>query len=201
MKTKINTDEQLVKLICEKNNQELFSQIMSRYQSKLYYYIYRYTKNREDSEDILQDVFLKAFRNLRSFDTKRKFSSWIYRIAHNETVNHLKFIWNKKNISIDGNEYLKNTLGEHSNIENELDQKESIKKLKKLIDNLPLKYKDIIILRYFEDKSYEEISDIIRKPISTVGTLINRAKNKIKNIVKKNNEFGVLLTYINAYKT
>lgn len=178
-------DEKLVEKILA-GNEELFSEIVKRYQNKLFYYILRYCKNSEDAQDLLQNVLFKVYKNLRSFNTKRKFSSWIYRIAHNEAVNFIRFNFGKIHISIDNNEYLQNTLGTHDNTLEKIDHKTSIEKLKKIIETLPLQYKDVIILRFFEEKSYEEISDIIRKPVSTVGTLINRAKAKIKSIVNKN---------------
>lgn len=178
------SDEELVKLICQKD-QELFSEIVRRYQNKLFFYIKKYIWNAHDAEDICQDVFLKVFRNLQGFDIRRKFSSWIYRISHNETINFIRFNSRVKIDSLDQNEYLKNTLGNWDRLEEKLDRKENLKNFKKIVDTLPLKYRDVLILKYYEEKSYEEMSDILRKPVNTIGTLVNRAKLKLKALVSK----------------
>lgn len=177
------SDEELVKLIYTKD-QELYGEIISRYQNKLFFYVARYVRNQEDVKDILQDVFLKTFKNLRSFDCKRKFSSWIYRIAHNEAINFIRFNFQKKTESLDQNEYLKNTLGKWDELDKKLDRKNELEKLKKIVSELPLKYREPMILKFYEDKTYEEISDILRKPVNTIGTLINRGKKMLKDKIK-----------------
>lgn len=176
------SDEELAKLIREKN-QEFFSEIVRRYQNKLFFYVKKYVWEDKDVEDICQEIFLKVFRNLQGFDVKRKFSSWIYRIAHNEAVNFIRFNSKVKVDSLDQNEFLKNTLGDWDHLDEKLDKKDKLSKIKKIIDELPLKYRDVLILKYYEEKSYEEISDILRKPVNTVGTLVNRGKQMLKNKV------------------
>jgi len=186
------TDEQLVKIIRSKN-QEIFSEIVKRYQNKIYYYVNRLINNLSESEDITQDVFIKVFRNLNGFDINRKFSSWVYRIAHNEAVNYLKKKSHIKVLSLDQNEFFLNTLSTGEDIVEKIIKKENKEKIKKLIEKLSFSYREIIYLRYFEEKSYEEISDILRKPINTVGTLINRAKSQLNKIIKENREFENLI--------
>lgn len=146
--------------------------------------MYRLIGNYIDSEDVAQEVFLKTFQNLRGFDANRKFSSWLYRIAHNEAVNWLRFNRKVKIDSLDTNEFLRNTLGKSDGLAEKFDQGEEVRNLKKLINKLPLKYKEAVVLKYYEEKTYQEISDILRIPISTVGTLINRGKEKILSMTK-----------------
>ena len=173
------TDEQLVIIVRDKDK-EKFAEIIARYQNKIISYLYRLVGDRENSQDLAQEVFLKTYKNLNGFDIRRKFSSWLYRIAHNEAVNFLRFSTNRKVVSIDQNEYLKNTLGKSDGIEEKLDKKSELVKLKQIVDQLPLKYREPIILKFYEDRSYEEISNILRIPINTVGTLVSRGKEKLK---------------------
>jgi RNA polymerase sigma-70 factor, ECF subfamily len=176
------TDNELVVIIREKD-QERYGEIIERYQGKLFSYIYRLIGNRDEAQDLLQDVFIKTFRNLNSFDVDRKFSSWIYRIAHNEAVNHIKRKSLKRFISWEDIVSVKDKLIT-SSVEDGADEawlkKEMQKEVSDAVDKLPLKYKQVLILRYFSDKSYEEISEILGRPVNTVGTLINRAKSKLK---------------------
>jgi RNA polymerase sigma-70 factor, ECF subfamily len=83
------TDNELVEIV-RKRDQERYGEIIERYQGKLTAYLYRLIGSREEAQDLLQDVFIKEYKNLNSFDVARKFSSWIYRIAHNEAVNYIK---------------------------------------------------------------------------------------------------------------
>ena len=87
---KINlTDEEIVRITREEDK-EVYTHLVRRYEDKLLRYIKRYIKNEDTSEDVLQTTFIKAYENLNGFDIKKKFSSWIYRIAHNEALNKLK---------------------------------------------------------------------------------------------------------------
>lgn len=175
------SDNELIKII-KTRDAERYQEIILRYQGKLFAYLYRLIGNREEAEDLLQDVFIKAYRNMNSYDTKRKFSSWIYRIAHNEAVNHIKRKSLKKFISLESVTSTKDKLDSSSpedNAEISWIRKETSQEVDEAIYRLPLKYRQVLILRYYTDKSYEEISDILGKPVNTVGTLIKRAKNKL----------------------
>ncbi len=183
------TDENLAMLSL--TDSDSFEELIRRYEAKLKRYIRRLLNvNDQDVEDILQDAFIKAYRNLNSFDVKMKFSNWIYRITHNEAISHYRK--NKKekgNISIDDEEkkYITDTFEDSLDIHQELESKEKSQEMFSMILSLPEKYKDVIILHYFEDKSYEEISDILKKPAGTIATLINRAKAQLKKMAIKNN--------------
>jgi len=183
----ILTDNELVDLVREKKP-ERYAEIIERYQGKLFAYLYRLVGNREEAEDLLQDVFIKAYKNLRSYDSSRKFSSWVYRIAHNEAVNYIKRKSLKRFISWEDISSTKDKL-ESSSMEDGADdawiRKEAINDVDQAINSLPIKYKQVLLLRYFSDKSYEEISEILGKPVNTVGTLINRAKKKLSEEMER----------------
>ncbi|HRZ95546.1 MAG TPA: RNA polymerase sigma factor [Candidatus Moranbacteria bacterium] len=185
--TKELSDNDLVEII-RKKNQERYSEIVERYQKKLFVYIYRLIGNREEAEDLLQDVFVKAYKNLNSYDTSRKFSSWIYRIAHNESVNYIKRKSLKKFISWETIVSTKDKLdssSEEEGADKAWIRKEVSKEVNEAIGKLPFKYKQVLTLRYYSDQSYEEIAEILGRPVNTVGTLINRAKKKLAEEIKR----------------
>jgi RNA polymerase sigma-70 factor (ECF subfamily) len=176
------TDSQIIERI-RNGETNLFSELVQRYQNKIFAYVYKIVNHKEEAEDIVQETFIKVYKNLNSFEADRKFSSWLYRISHNETINYLKK--NKKGTEVyyEGDEYLFNTLKSEKNLIKELMIVEDLDLVKKALAELPLKYKEVIILKYLEERSYEEIAQILHKPMATVGTLINRAKNQLKNLL------------------
>ena len=171
------TDNELVGLSLVDPNQFLY--LTKRYEDKLLRYIARISKlNREDSEDILQEVFIKTYYNLNGFDSELKFSSWIYRIAHNETISAIRKKSVRPTVSL-----------EVGDLENFSDSFDFIKDLdnsldRRLIDEalfrLDEKYREVLVLRFLDDKDYTEIADIIKKPVSTIGNLILRGKKLFK---------------------
>jgi len=183
------SDNELVEII-RRNDQERYSEIVDRYQTKLFVYIYRLIGNKEEAEDLLQDVFVKAYRNLNSYDTSRKFSSWIYRIAHNEAVNFIKRKSLKRFISFDAITSTKDKLdssSEEEGADKAWLRKEVSKEVSDAMKKLPFKYNQVLTLRYYSDQSYEEIAEILGRPVNTVGTLINRAKKKLSEELKNLN--------------
>ncbi len=176
------TDEELVALTLE--DQEVFYHLIKRYEKKLLNYILRISStSRENAEDILQEVFIKIYRNLNGFDTDLKFSSWAYRITHNETMSHFRKNQAKLKITSiddDENNNLINLLKSSLDVKKDFSSKEIYQKVREVINLLPAKYSEILVLRYLEEKDYQEISDILQIPMGTVATLINRAKTKFK---------------------
>ncbi len=174
------SDEAIIEAV--RNNQpELYGEIIRRYQEKLTRYIRRFSANEANQEDILQEVFIKAYRNLQDFDTSRSFSSWIYRITHNEAINHLKKT-QRESLVIDEWEW--EVADERLELGVHLDKAQAAKDMQRALLKLKEKYREPLILYFFEDKSYEEISDILRLPRNTVGTLIARGKAQLKTILE-----------------
>lgn len=188
-------DNDLV-LAVREGDSEKYAQIIERYQGKLFVYVFRLVGNREEAEDLLQDVFIKTYRNLNSFDVERKFSSWIYRIAHNEAVNYIKRKSLKRFIPWESIVSIKDKLESSTSSEEGADEKwlrkETSQEVEKALLKLPLKYRQVLTLRYYSDKSYEEISEILGRPVNTVGTLINRAKKKLAEELKELNKNNLI---------
>lgn len=179
------SDEQLA--IKSLTNDEAFGELVERYETKLLRYIQRLTTlSKNHAEDILQEVFIKIYKNLNNFNAKLKFSSWAYRITHNETINQIKKIKRQNDLPLEteneDEENLINILESETNIEEEAIQKETGAAVRKTLNKLPIKYREVLVLYYLEHKDYNEISDILRKPQGTIATLLRRAKSKFKSL-------------------
>lgn len=178
-------DSELVALSLK--DRDVFGVLIKRYQDRMYRYVRRISSFSDDLiSDILQNTFIKAYVNLNSFDTKLQFSSWLYRIAHNETISYLRK--NKRHIdaTLLPDDSLEEFLGD-IDIEREHMTQNDAGVLWQAIKSLKQEYQDVVVLKYFEHKSYDEISDIIQKPPGTVATWISRAKQDIKKFLVAHN--------------
>lgn len=183
-------DEKLVDLVLQ--NQDNFLYLMKRYESKLMRYILRLSNVRhEEAEDILQEVFIKVYQNLNSFDKKLKFSSWIYRITHNQVISNFRKIKARPiSVDLEKSDDIVQKIASDLDLDKQTDLVYLREKISPLLQKLDPKYRDILILRFWEDKSYQEISDILKKPSGTVAAMINRAKKQIKQeFIKQNIKF------------
>jgi RNA polymerase sigma-70 factor (ECF subfamily) len=179
------TDEAIAQRV-QRGELAIFATLIQRYQIKMMRYARKFLFNQQDAEDLTQEIFLKTYINIKSFDSQRKFSSWLYRIAHNEFINALK----KK-----GKEPLPffdaDTLFPHPIAKEATDQKLKDNELRQLLDKcldkLASKYREPLILYYLEELSYKEIAEILHIPVATVGIRLNRAKQAMQKIIKKLN--------------
>lgn len=172
-------DVQIIELINkDKNN---FYLLIKNYKDKLQRYIKRISFfNESEVEDVLQEVFIKVYINLNSFDKDLKFSSWIYRITHNLVIDKIRKNSKRiKDVSID-DEDLKLIIKSDEDLHKDLINKNLINKLKEMIMSMPDSYREILILRFIEDKTYEEMVDILRKPKGTIAALINKGRKMIR---------------------
>lgn len=174
------SDEELVLMTLE--NPNAYGFLIERYEEKLTRYILRISGgSREDVEDTLQDVFISAYKNINSFDQDLKFSSWIYRIAHNKVISHFRKITARpKTVTYEGDNQLLNILASSEDLAKELERKYTGEEVRALLEQMDERYKEVLVLKFLEEKDYKEISDILEKPMGTVATLINRAKKQFK---------------------
>jgi RNA polymerase sigma-70 factor (ECF subfamily) len=178
------SDESDVKAALQ--DKEQFGVLMDRYEAKLRRYIARLgVRNPDDQLDVLQDIFLKVYRNLNGFDPKLKFSSWIYRIAHNEAISSYR----KKNVRPEGHlvadseEILSFVSGSLETADVMFDKTINAEQVNSALLQLDKKYSEVLLLRFFEHKEYDEISDILQIPIGSVGTLIHRGKKQLAAVI------------------
>jgi len=179
------TDEELVALTIE--NQDFFSCLVNRYTEKLTRYIMRISASTsEDAEDLLQEIFVKAYRYLNDFDQSLKFSSWIYSIAHNQVISQ----WRKTKsrpqvIKFEADEDFLKFIANDEDLALDTERKFEGEEVRELINALDEKYREVLVLKFIEGKDYKEISDILQKPLGTVATLINRAKKQLKKTIQE----------------
>ena len=181
------SDEELVALTLE--NQSFFLYLIKRYEEKLLRYIIRISGvDHDGAEDILQDVFIKVYRNLYGFDRDLKFSSWIYRIAHNQVISdYRKKQARPQTDSLDIDDDRVGRLASDLDISREVDGALLRQRIEKILNAMDMKYREALVLKFLEDKNYQAISDILEKPIGTVATLINRGKQKFREEMEKQN--------------
>ena len=157
-----------------------FGLIIEDYKRLVYNIVFRLVQNQKDVEDLCQDVFVKAYRNLANFQFQSKLSTWIGTIAYNTSINYLKKkrVLLKEDISDETNvEYP----GEHDNSPQENTENSDISiRLKSEIENLPVQFRTILSLYHLEEMSYAEIADITKLPEGTVKSYLFRARKLLK---------------------
>tara|TARA_Y100001935_G_scaffold254615_1_gene264239 strand:+ start:2455 stop:3042 length:588 start_codon:yes stop_codon:yes gene_type:complete len=163
-------------------NSEIFRCIVELYEVRLRKYIFRQTGfSRSEVEDVLQESFIAIYRNLNSFDQNLKLQNWIYRIVHNKAVDCMRkrTTLNRAKDALMGGEADLESFMEalsSANAETQVHTQEELKWLVDKINDLPEESRAVMVLRFWEEKDYEEISDILKIPVGSVGSLINRSR-------------------------
>jgi RNA polymerase sigma-70 factor (ECF subfamily) len=168
----VNEQDIINKIIAGETSQ--YKLLIDKYQNPIYRIILKITCDHEDALEVTQDVFIKAFESLKQYKAEFKFFSWVYRIAINSALQHIK----KKNKKI-RLEDIKEKLKGIPNEETE-EKEERYKILDKAINELKNNYKDVILLKYYTDLSYAEISETLNIPEKTVKSRLFDARNLIK---------------------
>lgn len=175
---------------------EAYAYIIERYEKPLLRFVQNLSQlSYEDAEDIVQQVFIKAYGHLNDFDPELKLSSWLFRIARNEVIS----FWRYKKVRPQESELNEEIMNETSDeIEHAklLDNAFLAKEVQSLLALLQPEYREVLYLYYFEDKNYDEIADIIRSPVGTVAALLSRAKKAFSDLAKRVNRLEAL-TMIN----
>lgn len=180
-------DELINKRINEvlKGNQDAFEDIVSFFQHRLYHLCYRMLGNAQEAEDIAQEAFVRAYVNIHTFDQKRKFSTWLFRIATNLCIDRIRK--KKPDYYLDAEVPGTEGLDMYSQIaasdmlpEDEVEKMEMQQRVQYEISRLPEKYRSVIILRYMEELSLQEIGDILELPLGTVKTRIHRGREALR---------------------
>lgn len=174
------TDEELVALTLE--DKEAFAYLMERYEPRLRRYMRRITNRSEsDIDDLLQETFIKAYRYLNSFDASFSFSSWMYRIARTIVISdHRKRTVRPEYTQVIDDDFTATLASNEDDPETVAILTENTKRVHAVLAQLKDEYREVLILRYFEGKSYTEMSDIMMKPEGTIATLLNRGKRALK---------------------
>lgn len=183
-------DFKLIDQAVEEKDQQAFAELMKRYKKPVYHMILKMVRNVDDAEDLTIEAFAKAFKNLHKFKKDFTFSTWLFRIATNNSID---FIRKKKLETMSLNTSFKDENGEAVNIdvqdENLDPQEETIKTqkielIRMFVTKLPPKYQRLVKLRYFNELSYEEIAKELDAPLGTVKAQLHRARELMYDLVK-----------------
>jgi len=182
------SDQQIV-LFAQAGREDAYRELISRYQRPVYSLIYRMVRDNETAEDLAQETFIKVLNHIDRYRPEFKFSSWLFKIANNITIDHLRRR-QLDTISIEGSpdavtgESMRATAvtvksGGESPLE-ELESRELGAAIEAAIARLRPEYRACIILRHVEDYSYDEIAEIVKLPLGTVKTYIHRARQELR---------------------
>ena len=187
-------DFDLIDKAVNDKDQQAYATLMKRYKKAVYFMILKMIRDADDAEDLTMEAFAKAFRNLHRFKKDYTFSTWLFRIATNNTID---FIRKKKLKTMSLNNTLTDDGGNSVNIDIEDDDNnpqdeyirtQRIEMVRIFVDKLPAKYRKLVKLRYFDELSYEEIAQELDKPLGTVKAQLHRSRELLYEIAQGKNK-------------
>jgi len=184
-----NSDLQLIRK-CKKGHEPSFEKLLERYRGPIYGLCYRMTRNAEDARDLAQETFIKVFSLLDRYDESYAFSSWLFKIATNHCIDHLRrnrlrFLPLETRIGSSGDEVELQLPDAGPQPDSVLERSEAMERLEEIIDTLPPHYRVITLLRHDQQFSYEEIASMLDLPLGTVKARIHRARALIQARLKE----------------
>lgn len=185
------TDEYIVQKILD-GNTHIFSMIVDKYKDKVFGMVYRFTNDYSEAQDLSQEIFIQVFKNLHKYSEKSKFSTWLYRISYNQSID-----WSRKNKKrlkylFSNSDYINESVDENSDVEHNYIEKQKQFVLRKAVNNLNEKYRTVLILFHYQSLSYDEIAEILKVSVKTVETRLYRGRNLLKKALGKFNDGGEL---------
>ncbi len=163
-------------------NEQAFNQLVLRYQEKIYWIVRRLINDHDDADDVVQNVFLRAYHSLKSFKGESSFYTWIYRIAVNVSLNELRRRKIRKTFSLD--EEVHQFASHDDTPLQQLEKEEQHKAIERAIERLPEKQKKVFLLRYYEELPYEEIAAILKTSVGGLKANYFHAVRKIGEYLK-----------------
>jgi len=176
---------------CLLGNTQMFSRLIDNYKNMVYNLAYRMSNNSQEAEDISQEAFLRAYQSLARFNPSYKFSTWLYQI----TLNIIRDRFKKKElnyvsldapIETDDSEFYPQPVDSTNDPEQIIVRQEDAQAIQEAIYSLPLKYREVIVLRHLQDLSYIEIANILKLPQGTVKVRLYRAREQLRKILSDN---------------
>jgi RNA polymerase sigma factor (sigma-70 family) len=177
---------------CKRGEEPAFAELLERYRGPIYSLCYRMARNSEDAHDLAQETFIKVFGLLDRYDEQHAFSSWLFRIATNHCIDHLRrnrlrLLSLDAGLGPEGDERQMQLPDPGPRPDTVLQRKESMEKLWEVVAGLPPHYRAIILLRHDQQLSYEEIAEVLDLPLGTVKARIHRARNLVQDRLKARN--------------
>lgn len=168
-----------------KGDQNAYADIVNLYQHKLYQVCFRMLGNKQEAEDIAQEAFIRAYINLHSYDQNRKFSTWLYRIGTNLCIDRIRkkkpdFYLDAEVAGTEGLDMYSQIASNEKLPEEAVEQMELQDRIQYEISRLSDKYRSVIVLKYIEELSLQEISEILDMPLGTVKTRIHRGREALR---------------------
>lgn len=186
-------DLELVKRAIQ-NDQKAYAELMLRYKDAIYFMLLKMVNNKEDANDLTVEAFGKAFENIEKYRPDFAFSTWLFKIATNNCIDFIRkrrlktFSIDQSVESENGNDAKYDFAAEILDPEENLIKKQKNDLMRNIVDKLPVRYKQLVIMRYFDEKSYEEISLELDLPLGTVKAQLFRARDLLYNTIKKGKE-------------
>ncbi|MCX8080593.1 MAG: sigma-70 family RNA polymerase sigma factor [Bacteroidia bacterium] len=188
--TKGYYDYRLIRKAIDHKDESAYAELLNRYRESVYFMVYKMTGNKDDAEDLVMEAFTRAFSKLHQYEPKYAFSTWLFRIATNVTIDFLRKKKNENTISLSSKQEgtdleLEGTISSNSPTPDlESVRKQKIQIIKNVIDKLKPKYRELIILFYYEELSHEEISKKLNLPIGTIKAQLFRARELMMQLLK-----------------
>jgi RNA polymerase sigma-70 factor, ECF subfamily len=168
-----------------KGDQDAFAEVIELYKDKVFQICFRMLGNRHEAEDIAQEAFIRAYVNIHTFNQKRKFSTWLYRIATNLCIDRIRkkkpdYYLDAEVTGTDGLTMYSQIAADGQLPEEEVEEMELQAEIQRQILKLPDKYRSVIVLKYIDELSLQEISEILDLPLGTVKTRIHRGREALR---------------------
>ena len=176
------TDNDIIQLYCNGRQEEAFNGIVHAYTERLYWHVRRFLCCHDDTNDLLQDIFIKIWTALPTFRGEAKLYTWIYRVATNEVLNHLRKKRFKALVSLESSASIVDKMIDNDTYFN---GNELQRELHKAIQRLPEKQRVVFNLRYFDEMKYEDISEITGTSVGALKASYHHAYNKVKDDIQK----------------
>ncbi len=181
-----SSDAELIAAILG-GSESAFADLVGRYQDRIFRLLSRYTRDALECEDLAQDVFLKVFRKLHTFQHDSQFYTWLYRIAVNTATDHLARASRRRLHLVEDDSALDDGTprSEQEDVSSPLMRRELAELTQKILDRMPEKYRAILVLREFEDLSYTDIASVLGIQLGTVESRLFRARQRFKEMLER----------------
>ncbi|MFN2424404.1 MAG: RNA polymerase sigma factor [Cryomorphaceae bacterium] len=192
---KAQHDYKLVRKCVDDGDQAAYAELMERYRESIYYMLLKMVNNSDDAEDLTIEAFGKAFNRLQQYQPNYAFSTWMFKIASNNCIDFIRKQRKKKTTSIDtgmnnddGENVTFDIESEGRDPEEEVIRDQRLQAMRQVVEKLKPRYKELVILRYFKEYSYEEIAQELDLPLGTVKAQLFRAREFLANLMKHTRE-------------
>jgi RNA polymerase sigma-70 factor (ECF subfamily) len=189
---KAKHDYKLVRRAVDDGEQSAYAELMERYRESIYYMLLKMVNNPDDAEDLMIEAFGKAFKRLNQYHPSYAFSTWMFKIASNNCIDFIRKERKKRTMSIDtgmtndeGENVTYDIESEGRDPEEEIIRDQKMEAMREVVEKLKPRYRQLVVLRYFKEYSYDEIAKELDLPLGTVKAQLFRAREFLANLMKK----------------